>query len=134
MTDTPIFFILALMVMFHIVDDYYLQGILASMKQKKWWEDQCTTIEEYNKYRYDYIVALACHGFSWAFMIMLPIVFYKWGNLTLENYVMPLIINTVIHGMIDNAKANDRSINLIQDQSFHLIQIVLTWINYCILS
>jgi hypothetical protein len=24
----------------HIVDDYYLQGILASMKQKNWWTKQ----------------------------------------------------------------------------------------------
>lgn len=28
-------FILALMIFCHIVDDYYLQGILAQMKQKK---------------------------------------------------------------------------------------------------
>ena len=30
-------FMLLFMVFLHIVDDYYLQGILASMKQKQWW-------------------------------------------------------------------------------------------------
>ena len=33
-------FILLFMIMMHIVDDYYLQGILASMKQKSWWMKQ----------------------------------------------------------------------------------------------
>ena len=27
------------MIFLHIVDDYYLQGVLAKMKQRKWWED-----------------------------------------------------------------------------------------------
>ena len=31
--------ILFVMVFGHIVDDYYLQGILASMKQKSWWKE-----------------------------------------------------------------------------------------------
>ena len=31
-------FMLLLMIFLHIVDDYYLQGILASMKQRGWWE------------------------------------------------------------------------------------------------
>ena len=44
---------------------------LASMKQKSWWQKQ----EQYtDKYKYDYIVALIMHSFSWAFMIMLPII------------------------------------------------------------
>ena len=32
--------LLLLMIFAHIVDDYYLQGILASMKQKSWWTKQ----------------------------------------------------------------------------------------------
>ena len=30
-------FCLLLMIFLHIIDDYKLQGILASMKQKNWW-------------------------------------------------------------------------------------------------
>ena len=61
--------ILLTMIFLHIVDDYYLQGILAQMKQKKFWKEQAPD----EKYKYDYIWALIMHGFSWAFMIMLPL-------------------------------------------------------------
>lgn len=30
--------LLLLMIFAHIIDDYYLQGILAHMKQKVWWD------------------------------------------------------------------------------------------------
>ena len=43
--------ILFAMIFCHIVDDYYLQGILASMKQKAWWQKQESYCE---KYKYDY--------------------------------------------------------------------------------
>ena len=64
-------FILLAMIFLHIVDDYKLQqGVLANLKQKSWWQNQIS----YKKlYEYDYIPALILHGFSWAFMIMLPI-------------------------------------------------------------
>lgn len=62
-------FIVLWMIFFHIVDDYYLQGWLASAKQKKWWEENAPQ----PLYKYDYIWALLMHSFSWAFMIMLPI-------------------------------------------------------------
>jgi hypothetical protein len=65
------FFVILLMIFCHIVDDYYLQGILASMKQKKWWQENAPD----KPYKYDYIWALIMHSFSWAFMIMLPIAF-----------------------------------------------------------
>ena len=57
------------MIFCHIVDDYKLQGILASMKQKDWWVEQ---IGFTKLYKYDYIVALLVHSFSWSFMILLP--------------------------------------------------------------
>ena len=31
------------MIQLHIVDDYMLQGILASLKQKQWWEKKLST-------------------------------------------------------------------------------------------
>lgn len=34
--------ILFTMIFCHIVDDYYLQGWLASAKQKSWWEKERT--------------------------------------------------------------------------------------------
>lgn len=59
--------ILVSIIFCHIVDDYYLQGWLASAKQKSWWEKNAPD----KLYRYDYIVALFMHSFSWSFMIML---------------------------------------------------------------
>lgn len=114
-------FILFVMIFAHIVDDYYLQGILASLKQKTWWENQ----KSYKPmYKYDYIVALIMHAFSWSFMISLPILyigFTKW-------IAIAIILNTIVHGIVDDLKANKGKINLIVDQSIHIIQIVITWI------
>lgn len=106
----------------HIVDDYYLQGCLASMKQKNWW------IEQYNDdlYKNDYIVALLMHGFSWAFLIMLPLAIYHFTPI----WVIFVIINAIVHSYIDNLKANKKSINLITDQSLHIFQIGLSLMLY----
>lgn len=114
-------FILFVMIFAHIVDDYYLQGILASLKQKSWWENQ----KSYKPmYKYDYIVALIMHAFSWSFMISLPILYFgftKW-------IAVAIILNTIIHGIVDDLKANKHKINLIVDQSIHIVQIVVTWV------
>ena len=49
------------MIFCHVVDDYYLQGVLAKLKQKESWP------QDKPQYRHDYIAALAAHAFSWAF-------------------------------------------------------------------
>lgn len=115
--------ILSTMLFLHIVDDYKLQGILANMKQIQWWKNH----PEYtDKYKYDYIPALIEHSYSWSFMIMLPIILYlkpiaAW-------WVSALIINMIIHAVIDDLKANKLKINLIVDQSIHILQIFITWL------
>lgn len=114
-------FTLLLMIFLHIVDDYYLQGVLANMKQKQWWQDNASA----SLYRYDYIAALIMHSMSWAFMIMLPIAIkmsFDVGGL----FIGVWIVNAIIHGVVDDLKANKHKINLIQDQSVHMVQIVLT--------
>lgn len=119
-------FILLSMIFCHIVDDYYLQGILASMKQKSWWNKNAPD----KMYKYDYIVALLMHSFSWSFMVMLPIIVYILiYNLNIHVILIVIyIINTVIHSIVDDLKANKLKINLIVDQSIHLMQILLTWL------
>ena len=115
------------MIFAHIVDDYYLQRILASLKQKSWWEKQ----ENYKPlYKYDYIVALIMHAFSWSFMISLPILylgFTKW-------IAVAIILNTIIHAIVDDLKANKGKINLIIDQSIHIVQIIITWILFVLIK
>lgn len=117
-------YILLTMIFLHIIDDYKLQGILASMKQKQWWVKQ----EGYkDMYKHDYIVALLCHSFSWAFMIMLPIFVSISFKITPE-VLSIFVVNLLGHALIDDMKANKHQINLVIDQLIHLLQIVLTWL------
>ena len=113
------------MLFLHIVDDYYLQGILASMKQKSWWEKNAPD----DLYKHDYIVALLEHAFSWTFMIMLPILIAWWVEIiqvTFVEFAIMFVTNLVLHAFIDNEKANRKTINLIVDQSAHIFQIICT--------
>ena len=117
--------ILFLMIFLHIIDDFCVQGIMAFMKQKSWWQKD--SVGSQPKYKNDYIAALFAHSFSWSFMIMLPVML--WGQ-----WEWPILIaNMVTHAVIDNAKANKFQINLIQDQTYHLIQIVVTWLIFVVL-
>lgn len=122
------YFVLIIMFFAHIVDDYYLQGVLAQMKQKKWWEYTYKNLDD--KYKKDYIMALATHAFSWAFVISIPLVIYNYNRAI----IVFIIINTIIHSIIDDLKANKLKINLITDQSLHFIQIITTWLIYILIK
>ena len=113
--------ILFAMIFAHIVDDYYLQGILAKMKQKKWWEENAPD----ELYKHDYIVALITHAFSWSFMITLPTLIVS-NEYTFICFC--ILINAAFHAYIDNEKANKLAISLVQDQICHLCQIVALWL------
>lgn len=121
--------ILLSMIFFHIVDDFYLQGSLASFKQKSWWKKNCPN----RMYRYDYLVALLFHAFSWTFMIHLPLVAAcLLSKKEADVYVFLLLfaVNIIIHAVTDDCKANKLSINLITDQIIHLLQITGTYLFY----
>lgn len=123
------FLLLLAMVFLHIVDDYYLQGWLASAKQKSWWEQNAPD----KMYKNDYTMALFMHGFSWTFMIMIVPSIYTLittSNIDIASFVIiPIfIINLYIHMITDDMKANLKKINLIQDQLTHLVQIAITWV------
>lgn len=105
----------------HIVDDYYLQGWLASAKQKSWWAVNCPQ----DKYKYDYLRALLMHSISWSFMIMIPSMFFVNFDIGWL-FVLTFIINVCVHFVTDNQKANAKTINLWQDQTIHFIQIIFT--------
>lgn len=116
------------MLFFHVLDDYCLQGILASMKQKSWWKENAPDA----MYRRDYISALIAHAFSWAFMIMIPVCWAYVDDVNPWSYAAIIIANTLIHAYVDHLKANERKINLIQDQLVHVVQIVITCILFSI--
>ena len=121
------------MIFLHIVDDYYIQGWLASAKQKAWWEQNAPD----KLYKHDYIMALFMHGFSWTFMIMLAPIIYTVTMASAVNIVWivaAFVINLCIHMFVDDLKANKKKINLIQDQLIHLAQVVATWVALVVIN
>lgn len=113
--------LLAWMIFMHIFADFCLQGVLSDLKQKSWWEQNCPD----KMYKDDYIMALLLHSFSWAFCIQLPILIYTWGNVNWI-YMIMLLVNTFIHELVDNLKANEKRIDLTTDQFIHLAQVIVT--------
>jgi hypothetical protein len=123
-----IILVLVSMIFCHIIDDYVLQApCLCNLKQKSWWEKNAPD----QKYRHDYLVGLLMHSLSWAFMVMLPIILTLRGELNWMWIMLP--VNTAIHFIVDDTKANKKKINLIQDQLIHFGQIVITWILFIIM-
>ena len=117
-------FLFLMMLFCHIIDDYVLQGWLASAKQKEWWKKNAPD----ELYKYDWSCALLMHSLSWSFAIMLPIAIVQ-GFYIDSNFLYMFIINTTIHAFIDDLKANRHEINLWLDQMLHVAQIVITlWI------
>lgn len=125
--------LLPIMIFLHIIDDFCLQGILAKMKQKSWWDEQNKpwTEKYWLKHRYDWLPPLICHAFEWSFMILLPILVYSWDMMTPKSisiFMTLLVQNTIVHAYIDHSKCNLMVINLVTDQSIHITQIVVTWV------
>ena len=123
------------MIFLHIVDDYYLQGWLASAKQKSYWEQNAPD----ELYKHDYIMALFIHSFSWAFMIMVvPSVYTLIMTTNINNASLAIALvfltNLFLHMVVDNSKANLKKINLVQDQLYHLAQIRSTGVAFVVLS
>lgn len=115
--------VLILMLLAHFFADFHLQGILADMKQEQWWKKQ----EGYNsKYKYDYVAALAIHSAEWTLWVMMPPLFLL-PHIDLGIFLLLAALNTVVHSLTDNSKANYKDINLIQDQIIHFAQIAFTY-------
>lgn len=114
--------ILVLMLLGHLVADYTLQGWLADGKQKSWWRKIFGGHEDAvpDKYKHDYVAALVCHSLYWSIFICAPFFASTW-------FLLAIVLNTVVHAIVDDLKANKFKINLIQDQLLHLGQILLTF-------
>ena len=125
-------FIFLCMLFCHIVDDYYLQGVLAKMKQISWWQEQTKD----PMYRNDWLPAFIAHGISWSFMMMLPCNIYLLINKPDSIYLFSIVFvfNVFLHCKVDNDKANKHEINLITDQLMHLFQIFFTFLVFLIFS
>jgi len=112
---------------FHIIADYNLQGVLAQMKSVRFWKDlkerESKRKDGFKISIKDWIMPMIEHSFMWSFIVHLPIMmFYKINPITI---VSSIIIHTCFHMLIDSCKANTNDINLIADQLFHMLQIII---------
>ena len=121
-------FLLLSMIFCHILDDFCFQGWLASAKQKEWWEKNAPE----PLYRFDYICALIMHSVSWSFVITVPLKVYSTAMHFGNGWILAImfLVNAAIHAIIDDLKANKKKINLVIDQSLHIIQILITFTVY----
>lgn len=114
----------------HILDDFVLQGIcLSDMKQESWWRKQIGYDLKNTIFSNDYICALFIHALEWAIGLNIPIVLYtlyKGLNINPTFLCINVLLNTIIHAFVDNMKANELQINLIEDQLCHFMQIIIT--------
>jgi len=124
--------ILLLMILLHILDDFVLQkATLSNLKQREWWEREIGT-KEYGMplmYKNDYKMALGIHALSWSIMIHLPLFIFdfEWYWLFIS-----VTSNWCIHFIVDDHKANLKTINLVQDQLIHLGQIGITFLVFAL--
>ena len=114
------YWMFALMLFCHVIEDFHIQGILANLKQANWWKE---SVEDFEPYCRDYIVALLIHGFEWSFFVHIPLMWFIGFT---PAVCISLFINTLLHSFIDDLKCNKELTNLKQDQLLHIIQIALT--------
>lgn len=137
-------FILFLMLLMHYIEDFHLQGCLANLKQKKWWEKQISNNDmhshyalEHSIYKNDYKMSLFAHSIENALFVMLPLIidmliseFTHYLQNTWILFIPSTILICVSHYLIDDSKANEMKINLVQDQLYHLCIIFLIFLCY----
>lgn len=122
--------VVLLIIGLHIFADFTLQGILADLKQKDYWvklfKDGSTWISYeglIRKYGNDYKVALLCHSIYWTLITFAPIIYLSSSDWFIVSLVS---LNTLVHYVVDDQKANAHTINLIHDQIAHIAQISIT--------
>ncbi len=114
------------MILCHILDDFVFQPVcLSKMKQKTWWKEHMFNERDNELYKNDHIAALVVHSISWSIMINLPLFFLYIPDILL---LISVILNAIVHFVVDDFKANKKKINLCFDQSIHFIQIVFTFL------
>lgn len=144
---------LLMMVLMHIIEDFHLQGKMGEMKQKMWWIGQSwesvqdlTLLEDrvgvhrrtMEKYGRDYIPVLLLHGFEWSMFIHMPILAahviadgWVFSDEFVVLFTTSVLVNAAVHVIVDHLKANRLVINLIVDQTAHMLQIIATFTVFC---
>ena len=112
--------VLLFMFLCHIIDDFVLQPVKLSLLKQK-----CNYKNISKLYKYDYLMAMFIHCLSWSIMIHIPILCMGVDTTIL---FCSIIVNLIIHFIVDHLKCNTHKINLIIDQTIHFIQIIVTFL------
>lgn len=123
--------VLGIMFLLHFLADFNLQigARLDKFKQWRWWRKQIPAEKEekWRKYNDDYKVALWIHSFQWALVTCLPLAMCR-GTV----YGVSVFVHASAHYIVDDLKANWMRINLIQDQVFHTVQVLVIWATWMV--
>lgn len=102
------FLLLLLMFFSHLIADYNLQGILADLKQRSWWNLKFSRAFVQDHYPIDYITALIEHSFMWSTCIMIPLLVYSlfvpYNPHAIVYFCSAILTNTGFHAIIDHQK------------------------------
>lgn len=117
MSDASVWVVLLLMVAMHVIEDFHLQGRMAEMKQRSWWEGYP------EMYSGDWVPVILLHGMEWSVLVSLPLLLLTGLDVGWWFAAM-VTANGLIHAGVDHLKANDFKIDLVRDQTAHMAQIV----------
>lgn len=128
-------FIFIAMIFMHLLEDFHLQGCLANLKQKDWWDKNIANLKD-TIYARDYAVALIAHSIENSIFVVMPIIIdnlicmCKNGIDTnaWKLWTIFILLNTVFHTFVDSAKCNKKIINLIVDQVLHFVMLVMVFV------
>lgn len=114
----------------HIFADFHLQGCLADLKQRMWWKDNITQRGFGHRYDHDYLAALTVHGLEWSIFVHIPAFIWMFcceTPLSKGYWILAasVLIQAVLHAVIDDMKCNRLKLNLVQDQILHVIQLAM---------
>lgn len=109
------------MLFMHCIGDYSLQGeFLSSAKRKSFW---INNNDENINYLEHYVI-LFIHSYIWSFCINMPL----FHLLSSNKIIFSILLNCIIHMIVDNLKVNKKVISLLTDQLLHLVQIIITYL------
>ena len=120
------FVLLPLKILLNVIEDFHMQGIMAQMKQKAYW------CEYHGKYTNDWVPVMLLHGVEWATIVSIPCMLVSWFDVSVW-FIVVVVVMGLVHAYVDHLKANKFSINLIQDQAIHMVQLVAILLAYMVL-
>lgn len=117
--------VLFCMIFCHIIGYFRLLGFFGKVKKGLWWGDE-------DKYKNDRMVVLLEHGFSWSFIMHLPIfvlALISGNGLVMQVLPISIIAQAIAHSCFSNEKDNSQINSLLEDQVLHFVLTIGAWVS-----